>query len=54
MGVPGSGKSVSINVVDFVRIRDGKAVEHWGMMDGMTMMQQIGAIPEDALRMIYS
>jgi steroid delta-isomerase-like uncharacterized protein len=48
MGVAASGKSISVNVVDFVRFSGGKVVEHWGMMDALTMMQQIGAIPEDA------
>jgi predicted ester cyclase len=27
---------------------DGKAVEHWGAMDGMEMMQQLGAVPGGA------
>src|SRR3972149_3219417 len=45
MGVPPTGKKVSFGVIDIVRIAGGKVVEHWGQMDGMGMMQQLGAIP---------
>ena len=45
MGVPPTGKSISINVIDIIRIADGKFVEHWGVMDQMAMMQQLGVVP---------
>jgi len=45
MGIPPTGKSVSFGVIDTVRIAGGKIVEHWGQMDSMGMMQQLGAIP---------
>ena len=45
MGIPPSGKSVSFGVYDTIRIAGGKVVEHWGQMDTMGMMQQLGAIP---------
>jgi steroid delta-isomerase-like uncharacterized protein len=45
MGVPATGKRVSIGVIDILRMDGGKCVEHWGQMDSMGMMQQIGAIP---------
>lgn len=45
MGVPATGKRVSIGVIDIIRVSGGKLVEHWGQMDSMGMMQQIGAIP---------
>ena len=45
MGVPPTGKSVSFGVIDIFRIAEGKVVEHWGLMDSMTMMQQLGAMP---------
>ena len=31
MGVPATGKTVDISVIDMVRVRDGKYVEHWGL-----------------------
>jgi len=45
MGIPPTGKSVSFGVIDIIRIAGGKFVEHWGQMDSMGMMQQLGAIP---------
>jgi predicted ester cyclase len=31
MGVAPTGRSVSIDVIDIVRLRDGRYVEHWGI-----------------------
>jgi len=45
MGMPPSGKSMSIGVIDIFRIVGGKFVEHWGLTDSMAMMQQLGAMP---------
>ena len=45
MGIPPTGKSVSFGVIDIIRIAGGKFVEHWGQMDNMGMMQQLGVIP---------
>ena len=45
MGIPPTGKSISINVIDIMRIAEGKFVEHWGVMDSMAMMQQLGVVP---------
>jgi steroid delta-isomerase-like uncharacterized protein len=45
MGVPPTGKSVSFGVIDILRIAGGKVVEHWGLMDSMSLMQQLGAGP---------
>ena len=48
MGIPATGKSVSFGVIDIIRMAGGKLVEHWGQMDSMLMMQQLGAIPTPA------
>ena len=45
MGIPPTGKSVSFGVFDILRMAGGKCVEHWGQMDSMSLMQQLGAIP---------
>ncbi len=45
MGMPASGKKIEVKGFDIVRFVNGKAVEHWGLNDDMTMMQQLGAIP---------
>ena len=47
-GVPGSGRKVSINVCDVIEFRDGKVFAEREYIDMLTMMQQIGAIPEGA------
>jgi len=46
MGLPASGKEVNIEALDVIRVDDdGQACEHWGVMDALGMMQQLGAIP---------
>jgi steroid delta-isomerase-like uncharacterized protein len=45
MGIPPTGKRVSFGVIDIIRIAGDKFVEHWGQMDSMGMMQQLGAVP---------
>jgi len=46
MGMPATGKSMDIQLIDIVRFdEDGLGHEHWGVADVMTMMQQLGAIP---------
>ncbi|MEZ0373623.1 MAG: ester cyclase [Candidatus Sericytochromatia bacterium] len=42
MGMKATGKTVDLEGVDIMRIADGKFVEHWGYMDSMIMMQQLG------------
>ena len=46
MGLPASGKSVNVQLIDITRFDDdGLACEHWGVFDALGMMQQLGAIP---------
>jgi predicted ester cyclase len=45
MGIPPTGRNVSFGVIDIIRMADGKFMEHWGQMDSMSLMQQLGAIP---------
>jgi steroid delta-isomerase-like uncharacterized protein len=47
MGIPATGMPISMKGIDIVRIRDGRAVEHWGVTDMMTLMQQIGMVPAE-------
>jgi steroid delta-isomerase-like uncharacterized protein len=48
MGMPPSGKRFEVTGFDLIRLRDGQVIEHWGLMDAMKMMQQLGAMPEQA------
>jgi len=46
MGMPATGKSIDIQLIDIVRFgEDGLGHEHWGVADVMTMMQQLGVVP---------
>jgi predicted ester cyclase len=45
MGIPPSGRSVSMGLMDIVRISEGRVVEHWSVGDSLGMMQQLGVIP---------
>ncbi len=42
MGIPATGKTFDIPVIDIVEFRDDKAVAHWGLMDMAGMMAQLG------------
>jgi steroid delta-isomerase-like uncharacterized protein len=47
MGMPATGKSIDVHGVDIVRFADdGLGYEHWGVFDVMSMMQQLGVVPE--------
>ena len=49
MGMPATGKSVDVQLIDIIRFGDdGLAHEHWGVFDALAMMQQLGAIPAPA------
>jgi len=43
--VPGSGKPVTVDVIDISRFQDGRIAEHWGIADRMGVMEQVG-MPE--------
>jgi steroid delta-isomerase-like uncharacterized protein len=46
MGMPATGKRMSIDLIDIIRFGDdGLAHEHWGVADVMAMMQQLGVVP---------
>ncbi len=45
MGIAATGKEITLSVMDFVRISEGKAVERWGVEDMLGMMHQLGVIP---------
>ena len=42
MGIPATGNTFDIPVIDIVEFRDDKAVAHWGVMDNAGMMEQLG------------
>jgi len=49
MGVPPTGRSIDVQLIDIIRFGDdGLAHEHWGVFDALAMMQQLGVVPEGA------
>jgi steroid delta-isomerase-like uncharacterized protein len=45
MGIAATGRSIRQAQAHFVRFRDGKGVEHRGVRDDLSLMQQLGVIP---------
>jgi len=46
MGMPPTGRSADVQLIDIIRFGDdGLAHEHWGVIDMLGMLQQLGAIP---------
>jgi steroid delta-isomerase-like uncharacterized protein len=45
MGVPPTGKSVTIKYLDLWHLERGKFTENWVQMDMLGLMQQLGVIP---------
>lgn len=47
MGMPATGKSVDVQLIDIMRFADdGLVRDHWGVVDMLAMLQQLGVIPE--------
>ena len=45
LGVPPNGKRIAWTEIHFLRIVDGKIVEHWSNFDQFGILMQLGAIP---------
>lgn len=45
MGLAPTQKQFTMEGIDIIRFKDGKATEHWGQSDMMGMMTQLGMIP---------
>jgi predicted ester cyclase len=46
MGVPATGRRVSLQYVDIMRVRGGRIISHWNVLDQLSWMTQLGLIPE--------
>ena len=44
-GMPPSGNPVTYNEIFIVRIEDGRIAEIWGVVDTLSQLKQLGAIP---------
>ena len=48
-GMPATGKSVDVQLVDiFAFDGEGRVREHWGVLDQLTLLQQLGVVPVGA------
>ena len=47
-GIPPTGRSFQQARMHFVRVRDGKAIEHRAVRDDLGLMRQLGVIPMPA------
>jgi predicted ester cyclase len=47
MGRPPTGRKLAIDVLDVCRMRNGRIVEHWGVPDHLSAMDQLGLLPSD-------
>jgi predicted ester cyclase len=45
MGIAPTGRPVAYEAIDISRIAGGKLVEHWGIPDYLTLLQQLGVEP---------
>jgi steroid delta-isomerase-like uncharacterized protein len=46
MGIPATGKPVTVVGIDICRISGDRIVEYWQELDTFSMLQQLGRIPE--------
>ncbi len=45
-GIAPTGKTVTVEMFDRLRIAGDKAAEHWGVSNDLGMMTQLGVVPE--------
>jgi predicted ester cyclase len=46
MGMPATGKRADVQLMDmFLFGDDGRVREHWGVLDALALMQQLGVVP---------
>jgi HD-GYP domain-containing protein (c-di-GMP phosphodiesterase class II)/predicted ester cyclase len=44
-GIAPTGREVEIHVIDIVRVAGDRIVEHWGLVDRLGLLAQLGALP---------
>ena len=45
LGISPTGRAVTFDVIDIVRMDKGRIAEHWNVVDLMGLLQQIGVAP---------
>jgi steroid delta-isomerase-like uncharacterized protein len=49
LGAAGTGRRVRVYSVDVARVRDGRFIEHRGVLDELHLLAQVGVVPETFL-----
>jgi predicted ester cyclase len=44
-GIAPTGKPITLMGIHIFRFANGKVVEHWGLMDWLAALQQLGVVP---------
>jgi steroid delta-isomerase-like uncharacterized protein len=44
-GMPATNKSIQVSAIEIYLIEGGKIMEHWGNVDELRLMQQLGLVP---------
>jgi steroid delta-isomerase-like uncharacterized protein len=47
-GIPATGKTFTISGIDIYRVADQQLCEHWHVIDQLSMLGQLGLLPEAA------
>lgn len=45
LGIPATGRQVSMSGITIHRVTNGKLAEHWAQIDALSLLQQLGAVP---------
>ena len=45
LGIPPTGKRVTVTGIEIFRLAAGKIIEHWNSYDDLGLFQQLGALP---------
>ena len=48
MGISASGQTIRVEGMNFYSLKDGRVTDIWTQLDGVALMQQLGAIRPDA------
>jgi steroid delta-isomerase-like uncharacterized protein len=48
IGAPATHRRIEIHGMDISRLEDGRLVEHWTQVDMLSLLQQLGMLPEEA------
>lgn len=48
LGIPATGRPIQLAGITILRFAEGQCVERWSMLNGLTLLTQLGAFPPPA------